>query len=99
MSLPRYLMARTDLVAMEGKISISTASRIAPRLVMSYLPSISSRRKTHAFGQDDAETIEQGGLSGIGLGDTTQADVAMGRSGQHDIVRLNALQLFKDGAR
>ena len=32
----------------------------------------------HALGQDDPETVKEGGLSGIRLGDATQADKAMG---------------------
>jgi hypothetical protein len=31
----------------------------------------------HSFRQDDAETVEKCGLSGIGLGHATQADAAM----------------------
>src|SRR5580692_7626664 len=55
--------------------------------------------EAHAFGQDNAEAVEEGGLSVIGLGDATQADSAMGRGRQHDIVRLNARELFENGAR
>ena len=34
--------------------------------------------EAHSFGQDDAETIKECGLSRIGLGDATQADLAVG---------------------
>lgn len=32
----------------------------------------------HSLGRDDTETVEKSGLSGIRLGDATQADKAMG---------------------
>ena len=55
--------------------------------------------KAHALGQDDAEAVEQCGLSGIGLGDAAQADLAVGCGWQDDVVRLNACELFEYRAR
>jgi hypothetical protein len=55
--------------------------------------------EAHAFRQDHAEAVQECGLSGVGLGDATQADLAVCRGRQHDIVRLNARKLFKNRAR
>ena len=55
--------------------------------------------EAHSFRQDDAETVEKCGLSGIGLGDATQADLAVCRGREHDVVRLNARKLFENGVR
>jgi hypothetical protein len=46
--------------------------------------------KAHAFWQDDAGSVEERGLCGIGLGDAAQTDVAMGCGWQDDIVGLDA---------
>src|ERR1700732_1342678 len=53
----------------------------------------------HALGHDDAEAVEECGLVGIGLGDTSQADLAVGGGRQHHVVRLDACKLFEDRAR
>ena len=55
--------------------------------------------EAHALGQDDAEAVEERGLSGVGLGDAAQADLAVGCCRQDDVVRLNARELFEDRAR
>jgi hypothetical protein len=55
--------------------------------------------KAHALGQDDAEAVEQRRLSRIGLGYASQADLAMRRGRQHDVVRLDPRQLFENGTR
>ena len=55
--------------------------------------------ETHAFGQNDAEAVEECGLSGVWLGDAPQTDLAVSCSGQDHIMRLNAGELFEDGAR
>ena len=39
------------------------------------------------------------GLGGVWLGDAAQADLSVGCGGQDDVVRLNARELFEDGAR
>ena len=54
---------------------------------------------THALGQTEAEAIEQRGLSGIGLSDAAQADLAVGCGRQDDVVRLDAGELVEHGAR
>ena len=43
-------------------------------------------REAHAFGQDDAEAVEEGGLGGVGLGDATQSDLAVRRGRQSCVV-------------
>ncbi len=53
----------------------------------------------HAFCQDDAEAIEEDRLRSVGLGDAAQADLAMRGRGQDDVVRLDAGEFFKHGAR
>jgi hypothetical protein len=55
--------------------------------------------EAHSFRQDDAETVEKCGLSGVGLGHATQADPAMGRGREDDVVLLNARKLFENGTR
>ena len=55
--------------------------------------------QAHALGQDDAEAVEQRYLGSVGLGDAAKADSAKCRCRQDDIVRLNACELFQDGAR
>jgi hypothetical protein len=60
---------------------------------------ITRARRGHAFRQDNAEAVQECGLSGVGLGDATQADLAVCRGRQHDVVRLNARELFKNRAR
>ena len=54
---------------------------------------------THALGQNDAEAVEECGLSGVWLGDAPQTDLSVSCGGQDDIVRGNARELFEDGAR
>src|SRR4029079_8502551 len=53
----------------------------------------------HARGQDDAETVEKGGLSRIGLCDASQTDLPVRGGRQHNVVRLNAGELLQDGPR
>ena len=53
----------------------------------------------HAFGQDEAEAVEKRGLSGVGLGDAAQSDLAVRCGRQDDVVGLDARKLFEDGAR
>ena len=55
--------------------------------------------EAHALWQHDAEAIEERGLRGIRLGDTAQANLAMRRGRQHDVVGLDARQFFEDGTR
>jgi hypothetical protein len=55
--------------------------------------------KAHAFWEGNAETVDECGLGGIWLGDTTQPDLTEGGGRQHDVVGLDARELFKDGAR
>jgi hypothetical protein len=55
--------------------------------------------EAHALWQDDAEAVEERGLSGIGLGDASQANLAVRCGRQDDVVGLNARKLFEDGAR
>ena len=55
--------------------------------------------EAHALGQHDAEAIEKRGLGGVGLGDATQADLAVCCGRQDDVVGLDAGKLFEDGAR
>jgi len=54
--------------------------------------------EAHAFGQDDAETVEQGGLGGVGLGDAAQPDLDVGDGRQHHVVGLDARKLFEHAA-
>ena len=54
--------------------------------------------ESHTLWQDDAEAIEQHGLSSVGLGDAAQSDFAMSSSGQDDVVRLDEPEFFEDGA-
>jgi hypothetical protein len=54
--------------------------------------------ETHSFWQGDAESIKECGLGGIGLGDATQANLAVAGGRQHDVVRLNACEFFEHGA-
>src|SRR5882762_9787564 len=54
--------------------------------------------EANALWQDYAEAVEESGLCGIGLGDATQTDLAMGGGWQHDIIRLNARELFEHGS-
>ena len=56
-------------------------------------------RGTHALGQDDAEAVKKRGLSGVGLGDAAQADLAARCGRQDDVVGLDARKLFEDCAR
>ena len=58
--------------------------------------SLSSRRMR--FGST-MPRIEERGLRGIRLGDTAQANLAMRRGRQHDVVGLDARQFFEDGTR
>ena len=51
-----------------------------------------------ALWQDYAEAVEESGLCSIGLGDATQADMAVGGGWQHDIIRLNAREFFEHGS-
>lgn len=53
--------------------------------------------EAHTLWQDDAEAVEESGLCGIGLGDATQADLAV-CGWQHDIIRLNAREFFEHGS-
>ena len=53
--------------------------------------------EAHALGQDDAEAVEERGLGGVGLGDATQADLAVRCGRQDDVVGLDAGKLFEDG--
>jgi hypothetical protein len=55
--------------------------------------------KAHALWQDDAETIKECGLGGIGVSDAAQADPSLCCGRQYDIVRLNAREFFEDCAR
>jgi hypothetical protein len=55
--------------------------------------------QAHAFGQIDAEAVEERRLGGVGLGDASQADLAVRRGRQHHIVRLDACKLFEDRTR
>ena len=43
--------------------------------------------EVNALGRDDAESIEERGLSGVGLCDTAQANLAMRCGRQNDVVR------------
>lgn len=52
-----------------------------------------------ALGQDDAEAIEESGLSAVWLCDAAQANLAVRCGRQDDIVGPNARKLFEDGAR
>ena len=53
----------------------------------------------HAFWQDEAETVEESGLCGVGLSDAAQADLTMGGGRQDHVMRLDARQLFEDRTR
>jgi hypothetical protein len=55
--------------------------------------------KTHALGEDDAESVENRRLGGVGLGDATQSDLAVCCGRQDDVVGLDPRQLFEDGPR
>ena len=55
--------------------------------------------EAHTFWQRNAETVEEGGLGGIWLGDAAQPDLAEGGSRQDDVMRLDARELFKNGTR
>jgi hypothetical protein len=55
--------------------------------------------EAHALWQDDAETVEENGLRGVWLGHTAQANLAVRCGRQDDILGLNALEFFQDGAR
>jgi hypothetical protein len=65
---------------------MSSSSRSASRILFG---------KTIPSWQDDPETVEKGGLSGIGLGDAAQANPTVGRGWQHDVVRLNSCELVR----
>src|SRR5260370_18093235 len=54
--------------------------------------------EAHGQWQDDGEAVEESGLCGIGLGDATQTYLAVGGGWQHDIIRLNARELFEHGS-
>ena len=55
--------------------------------------------QAHAFGQNDTEAVEQGGLGRVGARDAAQADIAVCGGGQHHVVRLNAGEFFEERAR
>jgi hypothetical protein len=55
--------------------------------------------EAHSLWQDDAETIEQGGLRRVWLGHTAQANLVMRRGRQNDVLGLNAFEFFQDDAR
>ncbi len=59
--------------------------------------------EAHSLWQDDAETIEQGGLRRVWLGHAAQANLSVrcGRQddGQDDVLGLNAFEFFQDDAR
>jgi len=55
--------------------------------------------ETHALWQGNAETVEENGLCRVWLGHTAQANLAMRRSWQDDVVGLNAFEFFQDDAR
>jgi hypothetical protein len=48
--------------------------------------------------QGDAEPVEKCGLSSIGLRDAAQADLTVAGGRQHDIMGLNACELFEHSA-
>ena len=56
-------------------------------------------RQTHSPGQVEAKAVEERGLRGVGLGDATQSDLAVGCGRQDDVVGLDAGKLFEDGPR
>ena len=51
------------------------------------------------LGQVEAEAVEERGLSGVGLGDAAQADLAVRCARQNDVMGLDAGKLFEDGPR
>jgi hypothetical protein len=55
--------------------------------------------KTHTLWQNDAEAVEQRGLGGIRSGHAAQTDVAVGWGWQHDVLGLNARELFEQDTR
>lgn len=55
--------------------------------------------EAHSLWQDNAETIEQGGLRRVWLGHTAQANLAMRCGRQNDVLGLNAFEFFQDDAR
>jgi len=55
--------------------------------------------KPQAFGQDDAEAVEESGLGGVGLSNAAQADLAVSGGRQDHVMRLDARKLFEDRAR
>ena len=50
--------------------------------------------EAHALWQGDAETIEESGLGGVWLGDSTQANLPVLCGRQDDVLGLNAFELF-----
>ena len=55
--------------------------------------------EAHAFGQEDAEAVEESGLCGVGLSDAAQADLSMGGDRQDHVMRLDPRELFEDRTR
>jgi hypothetical protein len=55
--------------------------------------------ETHAFRQDDAETIEESGLGRVWSGHTAQTNLAARCGRQDDVLGLDALEFFHNGAR
>ena len=53
----------------------------------------------HPPRQDNTEAVKKRGLDAVGLSDASQADLAMRRSGQHNVVRADACEFLEDGAR
>src|SRR6266404_8402262 len=55
--------------------------------------------EAHALWQGDAETVEESGLCRVWLSHAAQANLAVRCRRQDDVVGLNALDFFQDGAR
>jgi hypothetical protein len=75
------------------KRSSFATSKVALRLFASAIAAASCGR--HALWQNNAEAIEESGLSGIGLGHAAQTDMSVRCSRQHHIVRLDMCQLLE----
>ena len=55
--------------------------------------------EAHPLGQDDTEAVKKRGLDAVRLSDAAQADLAMRRSGQYDVVRADACEFLENGTR
>ena len=55
--------------------------------------------EAHPLRQDDTEAVKKCDLIAVGLSDAPQADLAVCRAGQHNVVRVDACQFLENGAR